>query len=624
MHFRKVLTIAFLITTAFAGFGQVVLVKDGKPSGRIIISSKAGIEEIQAAKVLQDYLERMSGAVLPLMDDSIHPRKNDVLVGFVKQSILPGKAWADIAEDGVLIQTKDDRLFISGGGGKGVLYSTYTFLENYLGCRKYTTEPAMVPKRKTISVKNIDFKQEPAFTYRENFYRAGRDPEYQVWHKLDSHADPATSEWGYWVHTFGTLLDPKEYGESHPEYFSFYDGQRHPGTVPSWDGGGTQPEAQLCLSNPEVLEIVCNNLKVAMDKNPTAKYWSVSQNDNVHYCQCEKCAAIDKEYAAFSPEEKTYSTHGGSHYTALGSGSIINFVNKVAARFPDKIISTLAYQYSRVPPKGIIPSPNVNIMLCSIESPRNSSLEVGDTAFSNDLKGWGKLTNNIIIWDYVIRFSNLFAPFPNLRTLQPNLQFMHENGVSAVFEQGNREIGGEMAELRSYLIDKLLWNPDVNVDSIMNDFLNGYYGKAAPFIKKYIDLIHDENLSATGYKMSIFGKPVQEKDSFLSDSLTARYTQIFEDAKKVVAEDPVLLDRMRTAQLPLQYAVLEIAKADSTGERGAFKSDQDGNSSPRREIVQTLYDFVYQCVKHDVTRVTEWRLTPLEYLGEYLKYLRRQ
>src|SRR5690606_374907 len=125
--------------------------------------------------------------------------------------------------------------------------------------------------------------------------------------------------------------------------------------VPSWDGKSVHPEAQLCLTNPDVLEIVCRNLQAAIDRNPEALYWSVSQNDNVNYCRCDKCAELDKKYAAFAPEEKMYSTHGGSGYPALGMGSLLSFVNQVADRFPDKIIYTLAYQYSRVPPKGIVP-----------------------------------------------------------------------------------------------------------------------------------------------------------------------------------------------------------------------------------------------------------------------------
>jgi hypothetical protein len=527
----------------------------------------------------------------------------------------------ELDKDGIFIKASSKNLLITGGTDKGVLYAVYTFLENYMGCRKYSSKVTYVPKKKTIVLPAIKDIQLPAFSYRENFYRDATDPEYQLWHKLDSHVGPNKSEWGYWVHTFASLLSPKEYGDAHPEYFSFYGGKRHAGTVPSWDGAGLQPEAQLCLTNPDVLEIVCKNLQAAIDKNPEAVYWSVSQNDNVNYCRCDNCAALDKKYAAFAPEDKMYSTHGGSKYPALGMGSILSFINKVAERFPGKIISTLAYQYSRVPPKDIVPAKNVNIMLCSIESARNTTMEKGDTAFAADLKGWGKLTNNIIVWDYVIRFSNLFAPFPNLRILQPNLKFMHDNSVSAVFEQGNREIGGEFAELRAYLIDKLLWNPDVNVDSVMSDFLTGYYGKAAKQVKKYIDLLHDNNMAQSGYKLSIFGKPAMEKESFLSDSLLTVYNKLFDQAEKSVADSPEILQRVKTARLPVYYAMLEIAKDEKTGKRGAFLNTDSTNKILNPAIVNILYDFAYQCIRNNVTRVTEWKTTPVEYLAEYKQFL---
>ena len=83
--------------------------------------------------------------------------------------------------------------------------------------------------------------------------------------------------------------------------------------------------------------------------NPNRKIISVSQNDgNFTYCQCDNCKKIDE-------------AEGGP------SGSIIYFLNKLAARFPDKEFSTLAYLYSMNPPKNIKPLPNVNIMLCDID-----------------------------------------------------------------------------------------------------------------------------------------------------------------------------------------------------------------------------------------------------------------
>lgn len=597
------------------------IVKNGIAESKIILPSKSTVTEIQAAKVLQDYIERISGAILKIEGDSVTQTNGEILIGKVNRPAAREALKQKLDKDGLFIKSNGKSLLITGGTDKGVLYGVYTFLENYLGCRKYSSKVTFVPKIKTIVVGAITDLQLPAFNYRENFYKDATDPEYQLWHKLDSHVGPNKSEWGYWVHTFETLLSPKEYGASHPEYFSFYEGKRHAGTVPSWDGTGLQPEAQLCLTNPEVLEIVCKNLQGAINKKPEAIYWSVSQNDNVNYCRCNICAELDNKYAAFAPEEKMYSTHGGSKYPALGMGSILSFINKVAERFPDKIISTLAYQYSRVPPKDIVPAKNVNIMLCSIESARNTTMEKGDTSFSSDLKGWGRITNNIIVWDYVIRFSNLFAPFPNLRILQPNLKFMHDNGVSAVFEQGNREIGGEFAELRAYIINKLLWNPAADVTKVMNDFLTGYYGRASTPIKKYIDLLHDNNMEQSGYKLSIFGKPAMEKESFLSDSLLTVYNKLFDEAEKAVSDSPEILGRVKTARLPVYYAMLEIAKDEKTGKRGAFVLDDGDKKIPHPAIVKMLYDFAYQCIRNNVTRVTEWKTTPLEYLAEYKQFM---
>lgn len=128
-------------------------------------------------------------------------------------------------------------------------------------------------------------------------------------------------------------------------------------------------------------------------------------------------------------------------------------------------------------------------------------------------------------------------------------------------------------------------------------------------------------MEQSGYKMSIFGKPVMEKESFLSDSLVTVYNKLFDEAEKAVSEFPEIVDRIKTARLPVYYAMLEIAREEKTGKRGAFINSADNSKIPNPAIVKILYDFVYQCVRHNVTRVTEWKTTPMEYLEEYKKFL---
>jgi len=395
------IAVSFFCVLANAQTQQFTLVKKGKSKCKIIIPEKPTVIEVQAAMVFQDYIQRISGARLPIESDHI-ATESEILIGNVNRPESKEVPLEKLGKDGLFIQNTGKRLVIAGGTDKGVLYGVYTFLEKYLGCRKYSSTVTYVPQQKTIILNLIHDTEVPAFSYREELYPANaRDPEYMAWHKLDSHSGLPDSgnEWGSWVHTFNTLLSTKDYGQTHPEYFSFYDSVRHPG-----NNSRGRPEAQLCLSNPDVLEIVCKSLQTNIDQNPGALYWSVSQNDNVNYCRCPACAELDQKYSAYAPGSILYGTHVNEYYSPLGMGSLMTFINKVADRFPDKIISTLAYQHTRVPPKDLLPRKNVNIMLCSIESIRNVSLQQGDTAFCRDLTGWTHLTNNIIVWDYVVHF----------------------------------------------------------------------------------------------------------------------------------------------------------------------------------------------------------------------------
>jgi hypothetical protein len=117
-------------------------------------------------------------------------------------------------------------------------------------------------------------------------------------------------------------------------------------------------------------------------------------------------------------------------------------------------------------------------------------------------------------------------------------------------------VGGEFAELRTYLISKLLWDPYANADTLINDFLNGYYGAAAKPIRKYIDLMR-ESLISSNQPLRIFGSPDEAVISYLTPELIEKYKKFFDEAESVVAADPLVLERVRIARLPLNFAILE-------------------------------------------------------------------
>lgn len=560
----------------------LTLADGGRSDYRIEVAADADSLTRLAAERFRDYFRQISQAELPVVAISA----NDTLAAGRKAIVFrtDTSAFGELGNDGFVIRTEGERLCVEGGTSRGTLNGMYTLLEDYFGCRKYSASVEVVPQRETVTLPGeIHDRQVPVITFRDLYYRGTNDQGYIDWHKLSHDTVGGKPDWGFWCHSFGQLLPAEEYFATHPEYFALVGGKR----------ATTQP----CLSHPEVLEIMCENLARAMAAKPEARYWSVSSNDNFGYCQCPLCAEVD-------------SIEGSP------TGSVIRFVNRVAERFPDKVISTLAYQYSRAAPLVTEPRENVNIMFCNIECNRSEPIATDSTSasFRRDMEAWAALTDNILVWDYVIQFKNLVSPFPNFHTLKPNIQYFVDNHVVAMFEQGNREIGGEFADLRAYLLAKLMWNPDADVDALMDDFLNGYYGpEAGPYIRSYIDLL-TANLAESGRSLSIFGAPTDASDSYLAPDKLAEYGALFDRAEAAAARDSVLLRRVRIARQPLRYAELEMTKLDPYGPNGIYVRGADSTWITRPEYTEKLRNFIALCKDEGVTRLSEWHTTPDEYL----------
>ncbi|MBL8003108.1 MAG: DUF4838 domain-containing protein [Flavobacteriales bacterium] len=436
-------------------------------------------------------------------------------------------------------------------------------------------------------------QEKPAFAFRMVFTHPATDGAYAAEHRIRQVIKTRDSEdpdWGLWVHTMHRFVPPAQF-DAHPEYFA--------------ERNGTRVPDQLCLSNAEVLRITVDSLRAKMARKPAARYWSVSQMDNFNHCQCAQC-------------HRTDSIEGAP------SGTILRFANAVADSFPDKVISTLAYQYSRTAPKVTKPRPNVNIMLCSIEEDRSRPIASRDQpgSFTADLREWSTLTHNIIVWDYVINFSHLVMPFPNWKVLGPNLQLFRDNGVPMMFEQGLSSPGGEMPEFRTYLLAKLLWNPDLNVDSLRTHFMDGFYGEAGTYLDRYTHMLEEE-LDRSGKALTLYEHPQAHKDGYLSPANLAKYKMLFNSAEAAVMdEDTIYQWRVEDARLGIMYAELEIARAMPHAPNGLFEQDSTGNWRAKPYYTELLGTFVARAKKHGHVLLHETRLTPDEYLAEFSAHLK--
>ena len=351
------------------------------------------------------------------------------------------------------------------------------------------------------------------------------------------------------------------------------------------DGRRIKERTQLCLTNPDVLEIAIEKVKKALRENPESRLISISQNDWYNNCTCPECRKIDEAEGS-------------------NAGSLIWFVNKVAEaiepEFPDVIVDTLAYQYSRPAPKYIRPRENVCVRLCSIESCFTHSFETCDdetrkvtrpdgttSDFITDLRDWAKVCDRLYIWDYTTCFAHYPAPFPNWNVLQPNMQAFVRNNVKGVFEQACGAIGGstDLNELRAYLIAKLLWDADCDYDRHMHEFLDYYYGAAAPYIHQYIktltDKVERDNIH--------LGFNDQCDRPHLTEEMLDIYDRIFDQAERAVIGDPIRAMRVARARLSIRWVRIK--------NNAMLK-----NRKNPAEINQFFNDWH----AHGLTRIDEW------------------
>jgi len=502
----------------------------GKSKYKIVLAPSASTSEKTAAGELRQYIKEISGAELAIVND-LNCSGARIFVGYnsrVEQLI--GRKNIKDDDESYTYLSKGKDLFIYGGKQRGTMYGVYAFLENELGCRWYTPSFSKIPKQDKWSFKTLNHSESPALKYRySNYYSVADDDAWSAHNKENMKWTARATEYGnleaYWsAHTMGQFVSEKEYFDTHPEYFAMKEGKRI-------------KRGQLCLSNPEVLRICTEGLLKVMEEKPLYRIYSLSQNDNFGFCECDECKKIEAQY--------------GGH-----SGIILWFVNQAADAakklFPNKYVGTFAYQYGRKPPVGIVPRDNVVIRLCSIECCFGHPLEANcpqNKAFMEDLKGWSKIAPHLFIWDYIVNYAQYVAPWPNFQVLGPNIQTFKDNNAIGVFEEAMYQRGGacEFSDMKAWVVTKLLWNPKQDVNVLVKDFIDGYYGKSAGKIWEYYQLCQSLVVPDKHY-----GIYIRSDDPIYSDEFVMKGEALLNEAVRL-AENNNVKDRAEEVRFQILY-----------------------------------------------------------------------
>ena len=523
---------------------KINIINNNYTTYHIVHSFLSTEAERYACMELQKYIYLSTNTLIPVFSDKCQIRSKEIIIGNARSNSFKDEL-KNKSSEAFLVKVVDENIYITGNSSRAILYGVYNFLEQFINFRCYAKDCEKYECLNNLSIDdNYTYRKDFSFEYREAYFTDAFNGDFAAKNMLNSNLADLSNKhgnkvkWFNFHHSFSDLINPKDYFDTHPEYFSLIDGKR------------VKEHTELCLTNPDVFKLCLEKLKSWIIDNPECDIFSVAQDEWMgHFtkmaCECENCKKIDDENNS-------------------QSGSIITFVNKLCnslqEEFPNKLIHTFAYQYSRRTPTKVIPHKNVIVRLCNIEcSWSKSILESAkinpngrDGMFLNDLINWSKISNHLYIWDYAVNFRNYLLPFPNIRSMAKNIELYRKYNVKGVLMQGNFSYGGKgyLDELKSYVTARLLLDTDESLDYLIKDFCDNYYGiDSSKYIVDYINMWEDEI-----YDKTLWLYDDADSDLF-TDELIEKGTKLLQLAY-VNANNDIYKERIEKLLLGMEYAYL--------------------------------------------------------------------
>ena len=466
------------------------LFKAGRSDYKIVLPEEPTIREEEAANELVRYLRESTGYTFTVIGDSGLSYSEDAKYLSLGQNSLYITSGLTFDEerygtDGYEIKMKGNTVFMTGSDSifsYGTLWSVYDFLAYHVGYKFYNVDEISLEKHTSIKLKNIEIKEVPSFENRSlGVMSVFTDKEARNGLRVKTTSD---SEWIIFGHGNEThILPTSTYYEAHPDWYG-----------PLASNG----KRQLCFTNEEMRAEYVKRVKWYIDEFPNGKYIEFGQNDGMQFCQCANCTALTQKYdGAISGVQLEFAN------------KVVDELNEyVAENYPGRELTYMifAYQTTERPPvvydeendkylpmsEECIPHENLTIMVapCTVKAgyPYDHAKNVSSYEF---LRGWGDICEEeLLLWAYdFYDYENLIA-LDAFGGIKRTYEVYKENNVGFIYEEGawnRRRVGFE--QMRAYVRSRLMWNISLNVDDLINEFMDAYYKEAKQEIREYYDLL---------------------------------------------------------------------------------------------------------------------------------------
>ncbi len=519
---------------------DLYLISGGSSQYKIVIPEDASSTVTYAADFLQDTLKKATGATLQITtDEDVSYDRNEYVISLGDTSIVMGSAAAEqdytmLNGNGFVLSLEGNSVIVNGASGLGTLYGVQEFLAYTVDYEVYTADVQYMNKSQTVKM--------PAFG---TVVQAPSVKAVSLGARQAQNVDAAAlyrsyDRYNYYDSLDGKLWDSVLIAHSieniipHSEYSYWYN------------------DGQICYSQedsyPVIAEYVANRIKAST----TEIYFQLGNADTKACCSCDDCIDLAFE-------------NGGM------GGAYIIWLNKIAALIEENLANDgyqdkewyllgLMYNAYEVAPvvydattqqylpvnENVIANEHVGVQYAPISvcfahayDDKDCTTNVG-LDVPHELFGWAAITDTYLIWSYNAEFTNFFFLYDDFGSMQDNIKLYSQLGVDCIYYQMSNNVNSPFEKFRAYLLSKWSWNAEIPYETLYNEFFNGYYREAAPYMMQYFEAIR-AHIAMTSQQLGddgcyVYGYKSLTGSMYWSYNLLQSYEQILDKAYAALKE----------------------------------------------------------------------------------------
>ncbi|RAV17887.1 hypothetical protein DQG23_26120 [Paenibacillus contaminans] len=464
---------AFVSAPAFAisAWPPLDIVHKGQANAMIVVAPDADEQTQAAADTLAEYVLKSTGAQLPVITEDQLSGDNGQLQDQVRIHIGANGSQqdphldellqaVDADGDGYVIHFHENEIVIAGSSVWGTKNGVFDFLERYVGVRWLMPGPdgEDVPQTTDLTIERSDILENPAFIQRV--------VSPMVTSPDEAHPLQSQNEWAQrnrlqgkynmpvgFHHNLYSLFPVEWYGSTRPDFYP-KSIPPNPGAAASW---------QPCFSADGSVEAAVYGILQYFAANPDASSFSLGVNDSGNYCE------TDSNHPLY-PDR--INSVGRIHMSEIYYKWVNDVVEQVLEVYPDKWFGLLAYEEVNDPPAFPL-NPRV-VPFVTKDRLSWTDPEVKDVEHGM-IEQWEQVAENVGWYDYL--YGTLYT-IPRIypHVMAENYRYAKDNHVIAHYAElyGNAGDGP-----KAWLSAKLQWDPNQDVDALLEEWYERAVGPAA-------------------------------------------------------------------------------------------------------------------------------------------------